>query len=489
MTRTRLAICLAALAAPGLALAQPAGDGVSEARPQSLPQPQAPTNPALDAAFGRPPPGAQVDPTTREAPGFLSQPRQQSADRTYGPTTRSVGPDGKPVSGFQYLDPELLGDTDAAGGNIPEYHTVQKGDTLWGLSGYYFGDPYQWPKLWSYNEHITNAHWIFPGDRVRLTDPYQRAERGVDELEPEDAGLKFSRTRIPVSQQRKTYVLEQTAFVSAEDLDAAMEVVGGAEAKVMMGTLDTVYMEYKAEDPPVPGERLVVYAPQEAVTDIKSRKILGYLVEVVGEVEVDQVARKTAEGTLAVTFNPVERGYKVGPLRRRFRQVDERPAETSEVGRVVASLAPGGLIEGARRKKRRKRKRGIHDPVTGSRQYVVVNLGADDGVQEGNVLEAVRKGDEYMKTGRFKIPYEEGWPRRVIGRILVLDVQPSLSLGVVTWARRELERGEYVELVARGMQDASSRRAARLSAGAEADVRADEGRVEGQAKGGFKLGN
>ena len=53
-------------------------------------------------------------------------------------------------------------------GPTPELHVVRRGDTLWDISWYYFSDPWQWPKVWSFNGQITNPHWIYPGDLVRL---------------------------------------------------------------------------------------------------------------------------------------------------------------------------------------------------------------------------------------------------------------------------------------------------------------------------------
>ena len=51
---------------------------------------------------------------------------------------------------------------------VPELHVVQNGDTLWSLCSKYFGDPWRWPRLWAANPVITNPHWIFPGDVIRL---------------------------------------------------------------------------------------------------------------------------------------------------------------------------------------------------------------------------------------------------------------------------------------------------------------------------------
>ncbi len=472
-------------AAPAPSAPVPSPPSAGPAGPGAQPPP---SNPALDAALGRPPPGATYDPSTRADPGFVEQAPQRAPDRVYGPTARTVTPDGQVVQGLQVGAPDVY-ETYAYGTEGPEYHVVRKGDTLWGLAGTYLGDPYQWPKLWSWNEHVTNPHWIFPGDQIRLRDPFGGTGedgRDAERLQAAGAGLSFERTRRAKGPARRSYVLEKTAFVTEEELAEAMKIVGGDEAKVMLATLDKVYMEYDKARVPVPGERLTIFAPMEKVTDVKGRKVLGYLVKIVGEVDVEQVASKTAEGTIAVAFDPVERGFRVGPLKRRFSEIEERPADKAESGRVVAVLSPGTAIEGVRRKRRKRRKTGVLDPMAGQNQFVVVDLGASDGVKVGNILEAVRKGDEYVETARFRIPYEEGWPRRVVGRILVIDVQPDIALGAVIWSTREIERGEHVELRTPEMEDDASREAARRSAKAEAEARVGAGSAKGRAS--FSLG-
>ncbi|MBW2686849.1 MAG: LysM peptidoglycan-binding domain-containing protein [Deltaproteobacteria bacterium] len=52
--------------------------------------------------------------------------------------------------------------------DMPQTHTVTEGDTLWDITQAYYGDPYKWPQVWSYNPDITNPHWIYPDAQVQL---------------------------------------------------------------------------------------------------------------------------------------------------------------------------------------------------------------------------------------------------------------------------------------------------------------------------------
>jgi hypothetical protein len=319
------------------------------------------------------------------------------------------------------------------GVTMPEFHVVESGDTLWGISDAYFRDPYQWPKLWSFNESITNAHWIFPGDRVRLMES---GDSGVGSLQVPSAAIQFEQTRRIQAVKHQEQLLDRYAFVDQDKLDTAMEIYGAAQAKVMVSLDDIAYVSYDPSNPPVAGERLAVFAPTRPVHDIrikgkkrnrvKKGPVVGQLVEIVGEVFVQRVAKNSAEVRIVDAMRPIERGFKVGELRSRFSRIRPVKNESNNLGRILTSFRGTAMI--------------------GELDIFVINLGSDHGVRRGNILEVIHKGDEYSPDHEFKVPYAEGHPRRVLAEVMVVQVQQQASLGIVLVGLKELAKGDPVEM-------------------------------------------
>ena len=74
-------------------------------------------------------------------------------------------------------------------------YRVQKDDTLWGLSRVFFGDGMFWPKIWSYNQSLTNPHLIQVGQEIRFFAGSLEEAPGV-ELTTEKTGAKVSESEM-----------------------------------------------------------------------------------------------------------------------------------------------------------------------------------------------------------------------------------------------------------------------------------------------------
>jgi hypothetical protein len=374
---------------------------------------------------GEPPPSAA--PAEPPAPAPAAQPQ-----------VIVVGPDGKIMPGQDTAAPTnfFLGDgsgqpTDQPsviqGGPVPELHVVRRGDTLWDICFLYFNDPWQWPKVWSYNAQITNPHWIYPGDLVRLLPRGMFAQLAPDP-EPESSAATSPVDALPAPRRRLEVGVKQTAFVEKFDLDRSSAIDGAVDEKVLLGDGDSVYLSYPPGKPPKVGEKYSIYVPGKPVK-VNGTEVGAY-VQLIGTVEVVNVKQdKRARGVILDANREIERGAKVGPLVKTFKTVPPSRPKVDAQGAVVAMLT--------------------HDQLIGEGEVVFVDLGKKSGIEVGNRMFVVRRGDAYPKNMNNQIGQDDRkFPARALGEIVIVDVGERISIGLVTLAVQEMSVGDIVMMQA-----------------------------------------
>lgn len=382
-----------------------------------------------------PPPPVTLDPG---APVAAPQPAPAPAPAAPQPQVIVVGPDGKIVPASQdKTEPTnyFVGDGSAPitdepsvirGGAVPELHVVRRGDTLWDICFLYFNDPWQWPKIWSYNPQITNPHWIYPGDLVRLLPRGMFAQAAP---EPETStALPAAPEALPAPARRVEVGIKQTAFVEKSDLDKSITIDGAVDEKTLLGAGDQVYLGYPPGRPPKVGDKLSVYIPGNVVKSGSTE--LGAYVHVLGTVEVLSVRQdKQARGVILEANQEIERGAKVGPLLRTFRPVPPVAPKVDAQGTVVAMLT--------------------YDQLVGQGEVVFVDLGRRSGVEVGNRMFVVRRGDALPKNMTLQTGQDDrAFPARALGEIVIVDVGERVSVGLVTLSVQEMNIGDLVMMQA-----------------------------------------
>ena len=317
-----------------------------------------------------------------------------------------------------------------ASGQAPELHVVQKGDTLWSLCSKYFNDPWRWPRLWAANPVITNPHWIFPGDIIRLGGDGTAAAPTA----PGPAAGPAKRQGLTSvnrmgSSGGNAYLLREMGFIESKDLEQAATITGSREEKIMLSTADQAYLRYPKGTSLRAGERYSVFTTDSdtPVVDTTTGKTYGYLVRIKGDIVINQIAENdVARGTLADTVVPIERGARVSPFVRQFKRVEPRPSDVNLEARVIATFEPNMLL--------------------GTGHFVVLNRGKRDGVQVGNRTFVIRRGDGYRATLESWEVHDPESPKEVVGEILVVDVRDNASVAWVARTNKELKVGELTEM-------------------------------------------
>lgn len=312
---------------------------------------------------------------------------------------------------------------------IPETYTVRRGDTLWDVTGRFYGNPWEWPRVWSYNPEITNPHWIYPADQLRLLAP--GAEEPETGLAPGVTVRRVGRRAAP-----GTVFLRQEGYLDREALAQSGVIVGSPEDHMLLAPFDSVYVEFEEGAHPRPRGEYTVY--REIPAGERQRGEEGTLVRIFGTVRIDSydAERRTARATIIEALDPIERGYRVAPMPRQFDLVPPQPASRDLTASVVATLRPRELL--------------------GEQQIVFVSVGQEQGVRLGNRFFVIRAGDTWREglpaapanagATEEAPPQPEELPAEIVAEGRVVHVRPSSATLMITRSVREVRIGDRAEM-------------------------------------------
>src|SRR5262249_32712288 len=150
-------------------------------------------------------------------------------------------------------------------------------------------------------------------------------------------------------------------------------IVGSKEEKLMLSTFDEAYVEFSRKARIAIGQRFTIFRTLKQTTHPKSGERVGTQVEIVGTGQITGKSRQDNVYRVSIleALNPIERGYRVGPLRSQFVLVAPR----RNAKRVVGTLIDTFLAE---------------TKLAGSDTMVFIDRGAKDGVETGNRFFVVR---------------------------------------------------------------------------------------------------
>jgi hypothetical protein len=311
-------------------------------------------------------------------------------------------------------------------------HTVRKGDTLWDISREYLRDPWRWPKVWALNPEIANPHWIFPGQSIRLRDAKASGVSAAVEPTPpsaQGANVAGSLQSRPVNAPPGAQDLRQIGFVDEGGLKAAGVINGSLEEKILLATGDHAYVEFPADRLPKGGARFSVYQvdTDHPLTAPSSKVVLGYLVHVYGDVVIDTLTdRPIVNARLVDLAEPVERGYRVGPVIHQWKSVKPKHNQADITARITASIEPNILIA--------------------NQMFVVLNCGRRQGIEVGNRFLVLRQGDGFKRMMEDWDASDHRFPPHAVAEIVAVDVQNETTIGWISRGTRELHTGDVADL-------------------------------------------
>ena len=324
----------------------------------------------------------------------------------------------------------VLGSGYGGSRTVPETYTVVRGDTLWDVTGRFYGNPWEWPRVWSYNPEITNPHWIYPMDRLRLIE----AGRVASQLPTGRGGqrtIRAARSRDPES-----VFLRDQGYLDRDALRGAGYIAGSPDDHMLLAPYDECYVQFGENSDVRAGQEYTVFRQIESQE--RDPEESGTLVRIFGTVLIRGYDREqhVARAVITEALDPIERGMRVAAIPRRFDDVPPQRNQVDIDAQVVATLRPQRLV--------------------GQYNIIFVNAGGRQGVRPGNRFFIVRQGDDWrqnLTTEEREMgatvdvpPAPEEYPAEVVAEARVVHVRENTATLMVTRQVDAIAVGDRAEM-------------------------------------------
>lgn len=301
----------------------------------------------------------------------------------------------------------------------PDRYVVKRGDTLWDISAMFLRDPWYWPEIWRVNPQVENPHLIYPGDVLVLVyidgKPQIRLERagGAEKLSPRIRSEDLDEAITAIPLETIAAFLSKGTVLERDEIDNLPYIVAMKEGHMIGGAGLDVYV--RGDDIGEIGRGYSVVHVGDPIVDPDDNNVVGYAGIFVGE---GLIARTGDPSTLHLVDTKrealegdrlIEQDFDI-PL-----QFFPRAPEQEVSGRIIHVI--GGLA------------------IIGQYHIVVLNRGAKDGLEVGNVLGVWQAGEnyrDYTAGGKVRLPDEHA------GTLMVFKTYERISYALIMEATTDI---------------------------------------------------
>ncbi|HWX64885.1 MAG TPA: LysM domain-containing protein [Rhodanobacter sp.] len=345
--------------------------------------------------------------------------------------------------------------------NHPDSYTVRRGDTLWDISAKFLSKPWLWPEIWQANPQVRNPHLIYPGDVLNLSFINGPRLQLQPQVHPEGEAVPA----IPLSELKM--FLKDMRVMDSNTVSSAPYVVGLEEARLRGTVGQNIYVRGLQGEP---GQHWAIVRPTHVFrgfnqndssnADLVSHELnsnaamvnapwsedsrndghygkgddLGVEVSVIGTAETLRMGDPSTLLLLNSTME-IRSGDRIMP-------VDDTPYDAFYYPHPPKS-APAANAH----------VNGFADAMdaAGSRQVVMLSIGAKDGVDNGQTFTLYEPGetihdDVASNSWRRGVGKTVTLPDEFVGHVMVFRTFDRVSYALIMDGLRPVHIGARMRM-------------------------------------------
>jgi hypothetical protein len=308
------------------------------------------------------------------------------------------------------------------------YYTIQKGDTLWGLSQKFSDSGFLWPELWKENNQISNPHWIFPGERIRL---YKKegtqtiTKTAPSSIQPPPLPAKAAIKKGPKKANAPFFFypsIDRIGFIRKPPVSPIGTIFEVQGHKGLISEGDIVYIR-PSEDAPehllIPGSRHTVFRYLKPTDEKDSVETIGTQHFILGIVELTQKETDMVLAKVVKSFRTIKVDDMLMPYDPQSPRIELKPSTPGIDGQIIASEE--------------------HTVLTGDYMLAFINKGRADNIEAGQQYSIYTQQKTVIENNQMK---DKLLPPNDFGTLLVLHTEQTTSTVVITQTSHSISSGE-----------------------------------------------
>lgn len=309
----------------------------------------------------------------------------------------------------------------AADQEQPTIYVIKQGDTLWGLSERFIKDPKYWPNMWSNNSQVTNPHFIYPGQKVRVfPDRLEFESKEPAAVSDNAVPAKAAEVAQEVAAERSYTVFGSEGFLMEQNAKPAGTVIGVQNDRILAGDDDIVYTDIGTAQGARGGEKFSIFRKDSTVIHPITNEVMGTKIIPLGVLQLTDIELKSSRAILSRVYREISPGSYLMPYKEsRRREIPLKMTTKDLKGYIIDSYSGVSIVAAG--------------------DIVYIDLGSAQGAEVGNMLYVVRDVtlDQRYAEGRI-----DKLPQELLGALVILETGKKVATALVVKSIDAIYKGD-----------------------------------------------